>query len=166
MQKTTTLRVETFLSPELGYLGYFESGKPVFYRATTRRHTAATVFDLRGLTDLPRVDIVYTHVGDDGKMTEAAMAAGAKGIVHAGSGNRSVPNAVFPTLKEAMEKGVIVVRSSRVPNGPSIISTKRYEDAGFIKAGTLNPQKARILLQLALTKTSGPKEIQRMFNEY
>ena len=74
-------------SPELGYLGYFENGRPVFYKATTRKHTIDTEFDVSNLNDLPRVDIIYSHVNDDGRMAEAAVANGAKGIVHAGTGN-------------------------------------------------------------------------------
>lgn len=78
VQKTNTLRVDTFQSPELGYLGYFENGRPVFYKATTRKHTIDTEFDVSNLNDLPRVDIIYSHVNDDGRMAEAAVANGAK----------------------------------------------------------------------------------------
>lgn len=73
VQKSNTLRVDTFVSPELGYLGYFEGGKPAFYKNTTRKHTLQTEFDIKGLKTLPRVDIVYSHVEDDGKMVEAAV---------------------------------------------------------------------------------------------
>ena len=166
VQKTNTLRVDTFQSPELGYLGYFEAGNPVFYRASTRKHTSQTEFDVTGLKDLPPVVILYSHVADDGTLAKAAVAAGVKGIVHAGTGNGSVPDDVFKVLKGAVEQGITVVRGARVPNGPTIRSVAYFEEAGLLKAGTLNPQKARILLQLALTKTSDPKEIQRMFDEY
>lgn len=144
VQKTNTLRVDTFQSPELGYLGYFENGRPVFYKATTRKHTKDTEFDVRGLEDLPRVDIIYSHVNDDGKMAEAAE----------------------PALYDATKKGIVVVRSARVPNGPTIESTAAWDKAGFVHAGTLNPQKARILLQLGLTKTNDPQKISEMFKQY
>jgi L-asparaginase type II len=166
LQKTNTLRVDTFQSPELGYLGYFEGGKPVFYKASTRKHTKATEFDISNLTDLPRVDIVYSHVNDDGKMTEAAVANGAKGIVHAGTGNGSIHANAEPALYAAAKKGIVVVRAARVPNGPTIESEAAWDKAGFVHAGTLSPQKARILLQLGLTKTNDPAKISEMFATY
>lgn len=158
MQKTNTLRVDTFQSPELGYLGYFEGGKPVFYKQTTRKHTKDTEFDVSKLNDLPRVDIVYSHVNDDGKMVEAAVANGAKGIVHAGTGNGSIHAATEPAMYDAAKKGIVIVRGARVPNGPTIESTAEWDKAGFVHAGTLSPQKARILLQLGLTKTNDPND--------
>lgn len=166
VQKTNTLRVDTFQSPELGYLGYFENGRPVFYKATTRKHTIDTEFDVSNLNDLPRVDIIYSHVNDDGRMAEAAVANGAKGIVHAGTGNGSIHEATEPALYDAAKKGIVVVRSARVPNGPTIESTAAWDKAGFVHAGTLNPQKARILLQLGLTKTNDPQKISEMFKQY
>ena len=76
---------------------------------------------------------------------------------------------VFPVTRDALgdviKKGIPVVKSSRVGNG---IVTRWAEDDkyGFIAGDTLNPQKARILLMLALTKTNDLKEIQRIFDEY
>lgn len=166
VQKSNTLRVDTFVSPELGYLGYFEGGKPAFYKNTTRKHTLQTEFDIKGLKTLPRVDIVYSHVEDDGKMVEAAVKNGAKGIIHAGTGNGSIHANTEPALYAAAKKGIVVVRGARVPNGPTIESLEAWDKAGFVHAGTLNPQKARILLQLALTKTNDPKEISRIFATY
>lgn len=166
VQKANTLRVDTFQSPELGYLGYFENGRPVFYKSSTRKHTTQTEFDVSGLKELPRVDIIYSHVNDDGKMAEAAVANGAKGIVHAGTGNGSIHQNAEPALYDAAKKGVVIVRSARVPNGPTIESTAEWDKAGFVHSGTLNPQKARILLQLGLTKTNDPKKIAEMFKQY
>ncbi len=164
--KTNTLRVDTFKNQELGYLGYFESGNPVLYKQSTRKHTTQTEFDVSDIKKLPRVDIIYSHVSDDGKLAEAAVASGAKGIVHAGTGNGSIHKDTLPALRKAARNGVVVVRSSRVPYGPTIISDEEYEKAGFVHSGTLSPQKARILLQLALTKTNDPKVISEMFKKY
>lgn len=166
LQKTNTLRVDTFQSPELGYLGYFEGGKPVFYKQSTRKHTTNSEFDVEGLTDLPRVDIIYSHVNDDGKMAQAAVANGSKGIVHAGTGNGSIHGNTEQALYDAAKQGVVVVRAARVPNGPTIESSPEWDEAGFVHAGTLSPQKARILLQLALTKTNDPKKISEIFKQY
>ena len=164
--KTNTLRVDTFQNHELGYLGYIEGGNPVFYKKSLRRNTINSEFDIKGLTSLPRVDIIYSHVNDDGILAEAAVKAGAKGIIHAGTGNGSVHVNTEQALYNAVKKGVTVVRSARVPYGPVIQSTDYWTNGGLLDGGALSPQKARVLLQLALTKTNDPKEIQRMFNEY
>jgi len=163
--KTNTTHVETFKAPELGYLGYIQNGKPYFYRTSLRKHTINTEFDLRGIMQLPRVDIVYAHVNDDRTFVDAAVAAGAKGIVHAGMGHGSIFPVTKQGLIDAQQKGIVIVKSSRVGNG---IVTRVAEDDqyNFVVADTLNPQKARVLLILALTKTNDPLKIQKMFDEY
>lgn len=163
--KSSTTNVATFKSPELGRLGYVQGEKILFYNTSTRRHTANSEFDITNLTALPRVDIVYSHVNDDRVMVDAAVNAGAQGIIHAGTGQGSVHDDTLPGLIDAAKQGVVVVRSTRVANGYVDTETK-YEPYNFVYADTLNPQKARILLSLALTKTKNPQEIQRMFNEY
>lgn len=163
--KTYTTNVDTFKSPIFGVLGIMVEGKPLYYRMPTKIHTSGSEFDVSKLTALPRVDIVYTHANDDGVMTEAAVKAGAKGIVHAGSGNGSVHGNTEKALSDAVKSGVTVVRSSRVGSG-FVTNYQPYRDMGLLEANSLNPQKARILLQLALTKTSDPKVIQDMFNKY
>lgn len=164
--KTNTTNVATFKSPELGCLGLIEGGKVKFYKLSSKKHTLNSEFDVRNLTELPRVDILYSHIHDDRVLADACVKAGAQGIIHAGTGNGSIHKYMEPGLAEAVQKGVVVVRSSRVPSGPTITARKSWVDEGFLNSGTLNPQKARILLQLALTKTKDPQEIQRMFEEY
>ena len=80
-------------------------------------------------------------------------------------GNGSIPNAHKDFYVPLMQKGYPVVLSERVPTGDCVLSGED-EARGYIAAGNLNPQKSRLLLQLALTKTTDPKEIQRIFNEY
>lgn len=164
--KTNTTNVATFKAPELGTLGYIAGGKVMFYKASTRRHTAMSEFNVKGLKDLPRVDIVYSHVNADGVMVDAAVKAGAKGIIHDGTGNGSIHKETEKSLIAAQKKGLVIVRSSRVGNGPVVPSLKQWTDEMFLDGDTLNAQKARLLLQLALTKTNDLKEIQRIFNEY
>lgn len=103
--KTNTTNVATFKAPELGRLGYIVGGKVMYFNASTRRHTKASEFDISKLNTLPRVDIVYSHVDDDGVLTKAAVAAGAKGIVHAGTGNGSIHENCEPQLVVAQKKG-------------------------------------------------------------
>jgi L-asparaginase len=163
--KTNTTNVDTFRSPGFGPLGSVIDGKASFHRATTRRHTSASEFTVDGTRELPRVDIIYGHAQGTGDLVEAAVRAGAKGIVHAGPGDGSIFHLTKKALVEARSKGVVVVRSSRVGSG-AVTPTAKDDEDGFVSAGTLNPQKARILLMLALTVTKDVKEIQRMFSEY
>lgn len=165
--KTNTSTMDTFRAPELGFLGYIQDGKPYFYKASTRKHTTGSVFDVTKLDVLPRVDIVYGYANNSRAMIDAAVAAGAKGIVHAGVGNGSVFQELQPAMKDARQKGVVVVRSSRVGNGLVARNGEVNDDElDTIVADNLNPQKARVLLMLALTKTSDPKAIQDYYHEY
>ncbi len=164
--KTNTSNVATFKSPELGVLGYITGGEPYFYKVSTRKHTKQTPFDVSKLKDLPRVDIIYTHVNDGRELIDAAVKAGAKGIVYAGSGMGSIHKDAEPGLVDAQKKGVVIVRASRVGNGMVVASSEQWTKEKFLDGDNLNPQKARVLLQLALTKTSDPEEVQKIFNQY
>jgi L-asparaginase len=166
--KTNASNADTFRNWELGVLGYMQDNKPHFYRQTTRRHTVDTEFDVSTLDVLPAVDIVYGYANMNRIPVDAFVAAGDKGLVHAGAGNGSLARpAVEPALVEARKKGVIIVRASRVGNGIVARNGEADDDKlDFVVADNLNPQKARILLMLALTKTNDTKEIQRMFYTY
>lgn len=164
--KTNTTNVDTFIAPELGVLGYTEGGRNFFLRSSTMKHTDASEFDVSKAEKLPRVDIIYSHASDDRAMADAAVAAGAKGIVHVGTGNGSIHKDALPGLLDAQKKGVVVVRTTRVANGHVTVGEAEYDDANIVRGSNLSPAKARILLQLALLKTKDPKEIQRMFDEY
>ena len=164
--KTNTTTVSTFKAPELGYLGYIADGKPQFFKENVKLHTYKSQFDVSKIKELPRVDIVYSHVNDDRGLVDAAVKLGAKGIIHAGTGNGSIHKNTTPGLAEAVKKGVVVVRSARVGNGVTTKSLQEWSDMGFLESNSLNPQKARILLQLALTQTSDPKKIQKIFDTY
>jgi L-asparaginase len=165
--KTNTANADTFRNWEMGFLGYMQAGKPYFYRQSTRKHTVETEFDVAKLNVLPQVDIVYGYANMNRLALDAFVAAGAKGIVHAGVGDGSLASQVKPALTEARKNGVVIVRSSRVGNGILARNGEANDDElDFVVSDTLNPQKARILLMLALTKTSDTKEIQRMFYMY
>ena len=163
--KTNTYRVETFQSREVGILGYADPDRVVYYRSPVRKHTMQSEFDIAQIPSFPKVTILYSYSGDDGDLARAAVAAGAKGLVIAGTGAGHTQNA-RKILKELHEStGVIVVRSARVGAG-RVVRDDNWQEPGFVAADNLNPQKARILLQLGLTKTSKPDELQRMFDEY
>jgi len=167
--KTNTLRVETFRAPELGILGYVDEDKVSYYRATTKRHTANSEFDVTGLATLPKVTILYSYIEPDATLIQAAIKGGAKGIVIAGTGNGTLSifeaNAVKEVNAMPAASRPVVVRSSRVGNG-RVTPTAEFDAMNIVPSDTLNPQKARILLMLALTKTSDPKELRRIFAEY
>jgi L-asparaginase len=165
--KTNTSTLDTFKAPELGFLGYMQDNRPFFYRQSTRRHTADTEFDVMQLDVLPQVDIVYGYANVNRIAVDAFRAAGARGIVYAGTGDGSLADSVKPALVEARKQGVIIVRSSRVGQGIVARNGEDNDDQlDFVVSDTLNPQKARILLMLALTKTINAKDIQRIFYAY
>ncbi len=163
--KTATARLQTFRTPDFGVLGHVDGSEVVYYRSTLRRHAPDTVFDLRSLEALPRVDIAYSYAGADGTAVRAFVAAGAKGIVSAGFAPAMTTPAEAEALREAVHEGVVVVQATRAGSGRTADIT-RLREAGFVNADNLNPQKSRILLSLALTVTSDPAEIGRMFREY
>ncbi|WP_416041980.1 L-asparaginase 2 [Edwardsiella ictaluri] len=165
--KTNTTGVETFKSVNYGPLGYIHNGKIDYQRTPARKHTTQTPFDVSKLTSLPKVGIVYNYANASALPVEALVKDGYQGIVSAGVGNGNMYKTVFDALANAAHDGVAVVRSSRVPTG-STTQDAEVDDAryGFIASGTLNPQKARILLQLALTETKNPQQIQKIFNTY
>ena len=165
--KANTTTADTFRAAELGMIGYIQGGKPFFYREVTRKHTVDTEFDVSKLDALPQVDVAYAYANVGDVAVKALVAAGAKGLVHAGVGNGSLPAKTRPALVAAREKGVVIVRSSRVGQGIVARNGEANDDQlDFVVADTLSPQKARILLMLALTKTSNTKDIQRMFYTY
>ncbi|KPC55281.1 type II asparaginase [Amantichitinum ursilacus] len=165
--KTNTMLANTFRSPELGDLGYIVSGKPKFYRATTRKHTADTEFDISKLDKLPAVDIAYGSANANTIAIDAFAAAGDEGIVYAGTGDGSLSTPVRARLTELRQKGFFILRSSRVGNGPTVRGGENDDDkTDFVVSDTLSPQKARILLMLALTRTHDTKKIQDMFYTY
>jgi L-asparaginase len=162
VRKTISHRVDAWNSGDLGDLGLVDKDRISFYRRPLRRHTAQSEFDVSGLTDLPKVYVVYAYVGADGVLVDAAVAQGqAKGLILAAFPTGTGAPEQAAALQKASAQGVPVVDSHRGGRGRP---AKRYPE--FVDADNLNPQQARILLMLALTKTSNHNEIQRMFDEY
>ena len=165
--KTNTVQPETFQGANFGKLGTIFNNKVEYEVTPVRKHTTETPFDVSKLDALPKVGIVYNHAGVEGVQAEALVKAGYKGIVNAGVGNGNIHKSVWPILEKAAKDGIVVVRSSRVPTGAT---TKEAEvddqKMGWVASGSLNPQKARVLLQLALTKTTDWKEVQKYFDLY
>lgn len=164
--KSNAFRVDTFDSRDFGVLGYVDSdARVLFYRAVTRPHTTATPFDVRGRKDLPRVDIVYAYAGADGVLVDALTERRPDGMVLVGFGGGSYPGAFLEAGKRAVQAGIPVALATRSWNGRVVITPKK-EAEGFIVCDDLMPQKARILLMLALTVTREREAIQEMFYKY
>ena len=167
LTKTNTTAVQTFLSPLRGLLGTVAYGEAEFYGRPVGKNTEASEFSLDGVTALPRVDIVLAHENMDGVLIDAAAAAGAKGIIVAGVGNGNMTQAALAALAAQSKKGIICVRSSRVATGRVGRNVEVDDDKlGLIASDDLNPQKARVLLRLALLKPHTLDQMQRLFIEY
>ena len=165
--KTNTTNLETFNSPNRGDAGLVHSGSINWFERMDKRTTTDSEFSVKGLDKLPRVDIIYAHSNMDDTMIKAAIAAGAKGIVVAGVGDGNMTKPALDALAKAASKGVLVVRSTRLPAGMVMRNAEVDDDKlGFVASGELNPAKSRVLAQLALTRTNDPKRVQQMFREY
>jgi L-asparaginase len=163
--KTSTLRMQTFRTADFGVLGHADSDAVAFYRHPLRRCYPDTEFDIRGLTALPRVDIALAYAGADGAAVRAFMAAGARGIISAGFAPGFAPPGDFEAMQQAVAAGIVVMQCTRAGSGRTFLG-KRLREAGFLIADNLTPQKARILLALALSVTDDAAEIARMFLTY
>lgn len=162
--KTHTTAPDTFKSEEMGYLGNI-ADDIYFHNDITKKHTEDTDFNISKINRLPQVDIIYGYQNDGRHLFDAAIKAGAKGIIYAGSGNGSVSDEAKKGAITAVKKGAAVVRSTRTGSGV-VTPNLDLEKENILASNSLNPQKARILLMLALTKTDDPKKIQSYFEEY
>lgn len=165
VSKTSTGRLQTFRSNDFGVLGHADGDAVIFYRRPLRRAAPDTEFDVRGLDSLPRVDISYSYAGADGTAVRAFIAAGTQGIVAGGFAPGFVAPGEVDAFKEAAARGIIIVQSTRAGSG-RVFQSSRLRDLGFLLADNLAPQKARILLALALTRTTDPDDIRRIFETY
>ncbi len=164
--KTNVSSTDSFRAPELGLLGYVTDEKAYLYKQPLYRHTTTSEFNIADLTTLPKVEIIYGYADSDPCVVDALVQHGAQGLISAGLGKGLQTPSVLTALARACKQQVIVVRSSRVQNGVITREPDLDDTHGFIASNTLSPQKARILLTLALTKTKKSGEIQRMFDEY
>ena len=167
LTKTSTTAVQTFMSPLRGLVGVSAYGKNDFYNSPEWKHTTASEFDIANVTKMPRVDIIFGDADMSPDLIDCSVNNGAKGIVIAGVGNGNMNKASLDAAARAAQKGVIVVRSSRVPTGSVGRNVEVKDDElGFVASDELNPQKSRILLSLALLKQRTAAQIQELFYVY
>jgi len=165
--KTNTTSVQTFMSPQYGLIGTTLYGRQTFFRFPYKKHTTGSVFAVTDIASMPRVDIIYAHADMSPDLIDAAVKNGAKGMVVAGVGDGNMTTPALEALARAVKAGVVCVRSSRVATGRTWRNSEIDDDKyGLVAAGELLPSKARVLLKLALMKTSDVKQIQSYFNEY
>ena len=167
LTKTSTTAVQTFLSPLSGLMGTVNYGEIEWYRKPVGRNTTNSEFSVTSTTVLPRVDIIMATENMDGALISASAAIGAKGIVIAGVGNGNMTEPALKTLEAQAKKGIVCVRSTRVATGEVGRNVEVKDDSlHFVASLSKNPQKARVLLRLALLKTTDLATIQRYFDEY
>lgn len=164
--KMNTNFVEAFEAVNAGPEGFIYNGK-VHYLSAAKPRADKAIFDISQLDQLPKVGIVYNYSNASALPAKSFIYHGYQGIVNAGVGNGNMYNKIFTVLADAVKQGIGVVRASRVPTG-FITRDAEVDDSkyGFVAAERLNPQKARVLLQLALTQTHDPIKIQAMFDKY
>ena len=169
--KSNTSQLETFRSLEFGPLGLVDVDGVHFYRAPLRRQTIPITAE----THLGRVEIIMNYAGADGLLIRSLMSAGTNageidGLVIAGLGLGCVSSSMFDAIQEARAKNIAVVIGTRVPTGRifSLSAMKgcslTLKQIGCVLADNLSPQKARVLLLLALTKTRDPESLQKYFD--
>jgi L-asparaginase len=167
VMKTDTTSVQTFQSLNRGPAGVVHTGKTQWFEPMDRKLGKSSEFSIDGLDKLPRVDILYAHANMSADLIDAAVRNGAKGIVVAGVGDGNMTTPALDALTRAARGGVVVVRSTRLAAGITLRNNEVNDDErGLVASGELNPAKSRVLLQLALTKTSDPVRIQQIFYEY
>ncbi|KAI5369578.1 Putative asparaginase/glutaminase, L-asparaginase, Asparaginase/glutaminase-like superfamily [Septoria linicola] len=157
--KNNANSLDTFYSTEAGQLGFFINQVPYFYFAPARP-MGQPYFDVSNLTSLPQIDILYAHQDMDAQLTSLAVAGGAEGLVFAGMGAGGL-SGVASTAAEAVfnATSIPMVASHRSADGFVPPAT----DDDMISSGFYNPQKARVLLQLAVAKGYGLVEIGDVF---
>ncbi len=162
VEKTDTTHVDTFKSRQMGCLGFMQDGRPHLYQTPLRRHTYASRLSCQAAASLPPVSILYAYVGMNPSLLSAA-ATESRGIILAGLGHGQMPDDVWEAAQKAQAQGTIVVRASRTLGG-IVSAVPKY--ASLVCADTLTPQKAKILLQLALLQTHDTECIRQIFQEY
>lgn len=153
--KMNSENLEAFQSIHYGALGAIADSKVIYTRTPVQKHTTQTPFDVSKLTQLPEVGIVYNYANASDIPAKAFIANGYQGIVSAGVGNGNISHDLLNTLSDASKKGIVVVRSLRVPSGATARNGEINDDKyGFVASGTLSPYKSRVLLMADTNKRS------------
>ncbi len=168
--KSNTTRLNAFTAPMAGPAGVTDPDGIYFHDPAPA--CAAPRVDIDRIQGFPRVDIVYSYIGADSTMIDGLVADGARGIVVAGVGRGGTTPSQSRALRRAVEHGVIVLVSNRTGSGrvgrrsdPDRLTSLPEGQGTMLGAGDLNPQKARILLALALAAGMSPADIASLIND-
>lgn len=165
--KTHTIDCDTFEGGPSGIIGYVYNGEAYILQTPNNKHTVNSIFDVSKITKFPKVGIVYGYANASPLPMQAFVDANFDGIVLAGVGDGNFYKDVFDVAVKAQNQGIQIVRSSRCPTGPTCLNSEVDDEKyHFVASLSHNPQKARILLMLALTRTHDWQEIQEFFKEY
>lgn len=166
VSKTINIKTEAFKS-QWGPLGMVVEGNNYWFRAPVKRHTLQSEFNIDEMDTLAPVEVVYGYGNVSRTALDAVGKSGIKALIHGGTGNGSVADRIVPALQDVRARGIQVIRSSRVPDGFVLRNAEQPDDKyDWVVAHDLNPQKARILAAVAMTKTVDSKELQRIFWQY
>lgn len=167
ISKYSSTHVEAFTAPNAGPIGQVYDGKVEYYNANTRKSDKNTPFNVDALTKMPKVEIVYMYADADPMLINALVSAKVEGIIIAGVGNGNFNKAYYDAIDKAVKAGVIVVRATRCFSGRVVLEDEVDDSKlGTIVSDDMNPQKARVLLMMGLTKTKDKKQLQQYFFEY
>lgn len=164
--KTINIKTNAFAS-QWGALGMIVEGKSYWFRKIDKKHTLTSEFNIDNLKELAPVDIAYAYGNVGAEAYEAFAAKGDKAIIHAGTGNGSVADRMVPVLRGLQDKGVQIIRSSRVWGGFVLRNAEQPDDKyGWVVAHDLSPQKARILAAVAIASGFNAEKLQKAYWEY
>ncbi|MBQ9276196.1 MAG: asparaginase, partial [Clostridia bacterium] len=158
--KTSTYQLTAISAGRMGAIGVIRDGKVYLYETTNKPHTNKAEFDVASLDTLPKVTILYFHVDASTELLKFAIEH-SDGIVIAGAGAGEFSLEYGRIIEQA---DVPIVVSSRVDDG--LITDDMLIFGNTIAANNLSPQKAAVLLRLALTETKDKSRIRAMFAKY
>ena len=170
--KVHTVNPDAFKSPDHGPLGLIRGGNPLFFREPAGRLWTQLTCNTEELQELaekqskkffPRVEIILSYAGATAGLIDALLNSGVDGIVVAGVGHGNYSQEIEAGIQHCLEQGVFVVRATRVLAGGVTFDVENPFD-GQIVSGMLSPEKARILLMLALTRFNTTEQLQKIFS--
>ena len=166
VHKSSAYRVNTFQSIDLGAIGVADPDIVRIYTAPARLHTHKSIFNIGSIPEeLPAVEVLYGYTGTPGYLVDTLVEHGVKGIIIDGTGAGSIPRDMHEAIERAQENGIVVVATARTRAG-RVQDTERRREAKIVPGDNLPPEKARILLQLALTQTTSVDRISEFFVQY
>ncbi len=162
--KSNTLSLDTFKSLDYGPLGIVDNKEVLFHRDVTIYRNKIEIDQM-----VDKVYLLKAFAGSDSLLIDYLVDNKANGIVIEALGRGNLPPRMISGIERALSNKIPVIICSRCPSGRALDSYgyvgggKYLTDMGCIMASSLNGQKARILLTLALSKSSDPDFLRELF---